>query len=261
MTFAELKTEIKDRLSYTSTDSDTRVGRLINKIYREITTTVGLDVSRNSATSVAVTIGNAAVTFTGAEKVLSVWILDSSTRPTILEEVLYAELSDLVIVDSDKPRKWAVKSTASNSVTIKLDAQPETAYTLYADIFGEIADLSSSNEPAFPESFHDIIIEGVLKEEYQRLEKPALSDRSEARFQRRLSDLRMFIAKSNFREVYQGKNSTSKKSTGASGGGSSFGATALNITGLWTFARGSALAPFAISNTDALYVTNLGAEF
>lgn len=260
MTFAELVTEIQDRLNYTSSASSTRVGRLVNKVYRQIGTSIGLSTARQTNTTKVVTIGNPEVTFSGTEKILQVWTLDSDAHPTILDEVMYAQLREVVATSSDAPKKWALHTTASNTVTIRLDASPETAYTLYAEVIAEVADLSGSNEPAFSESFHDIIIEGVLKDEYRKLEKIQLARESEAAYERRLSDLRMFIAKSNLLKIRQGELSEGTARTVGSGS-AALGQSAVNITALWTFSRGSALAPFAVSNTDALYVTNLGAEF
>jgi hypothetical protein len=37
--------------------------------------------------------------------------------------------------------------------------------------------VSGSQEPAFPESFRDILIEGVLADEYRKLEKATLAGR------------------------------------------------------------------------------------
>lgn len=127
------------------------------------------------------------------------------------------ELGGSVITSSDAPTAWAIVSTTSNSIAIRLDAKPETAYTLYADGVAEVADLSGSNEPAFPESFHDILIEGVLREEYLKIEKPGLADRAEAAYEKRLSGLRMFMAKTGYLEIYQGKTEESVR-RGVGGG-------------------------------------------
>ena len=263
MTFDNLKTEIKDRLLITSTASDTRIGRLIQKIYREITTSIGLNISRHVNTSEVVTVGNPEVTFSEVEKIERIWYTSSGGSPRILKEVMLGELREITNPSSDKPTKYAVIQVTSNTVKIRLDANPATAYTLQADGTAEVADLSGSNEPAFPESFHDIIIEGVLKDEYRKLEKIPLARESEATFQRRLSDLRMFIAKSAYLDIQQGKLSEDASSSTAGSGGTSstLGISPLTITGLYTFSRGSAVAPFAVSNTDATYVVNLGAEF
>src|SRR3990167_450186 len=264
MLFTELKTEIKERLNITSTASDTRIGRLINKEYREITSSIGLSTSRHTAVSQVASIGSREVIFTGVEKIETVWTENDDAKPTILKPVLLAELRGLTVSASDNPKVFAVKRIGSNSVTVWMDVTAETAFTLYADGTTEVSDLSGSNEPAFPESFNDIIIEGVLKDEYQKLEKTTLADRAEVRFQRRLSDLRMFIAKSNFLDIYQGKKSAEDgrvMSGGGSTAGASIGSTALTITAAWTFDRGSAVAPFTIDDSDAAYVTNLGAAF
>src|SRR3990167_7771375 len=225
MIFTDIRVEIMDRLGYTSTTAQTRVGRAINRLYREVGTSIGLSFTRQTAASEVVTIGNANVTFSESEKVLQVWRLDGSSNPVVLDEVLLAEMRDSIIPTSDKPTAWALFSTTSNGVTIRINASPETAYTIYADVIAEVSDLSGSNEPAFPESFHDILIEGVLKDEYRKLEKVALARDSEATFQRRLSDLRMFVAKSNYLDIQQGKHAEGTQSRAVSGGTSAAAVT------------------------------------
>ena len=261
MTFTEIQDVITDRLDYTSTEADTRVGKEINRVYREITTTVGMQTSRHVAVSQAATIGNREVIFTGVEKLETVYTLTSNSKPVILQQVLVAELRNNAPPDSDQARRFAVRRIGSNSVTIWLDVQPATAITLYADGITEVADLSGTDEPALPESFHDIIVEGVLKDEYQKLEKTPLARQAEERFQRRLSDLRMFIAKNNFLDIYQGKKSTDGGGgiiSGGGGAGAGLGSTTLTITSAWTFDRDPS-APFVVTDTSA-YVPNLYAE-
>src|SRR5688572_10783543 len=127
MTFTEVVAEVMDRLNLTSSTATTRVGRAVNRIYREVGTSIGMSFARQINTSVAVTIGNPEVTFTGTEKILQVWTLNDSTNPTILDEVMLASLREVATPSSDAPRKWALRKTASNSVTIRLDKSPATA--------------------------------------------------------------------------------------------------------------------------------------
>jgi hypothetical protein len=47
---------------------------------------------------------------------------------------------------------------------------PQAAFTLQADGYERADTLTGSQEPAFRESFHDILIEGVLADEYRKLE-------------------------------------------------------------------------------------------
>lgn len=238
MTFTEIKTEIKDRLGYTATTTDTRIGRLINQVYRAVTSAIGLRKARYTNATKVVTIGNAEVTFTATEKIYHVWVQTSAGVPTVLTEVPIERLRESVAGDSDTPNSYAVKSITSNTVTIRLDATPETAYTLYADVLSEISDLSGSDEPAFPESFHDILIEGVLAKEYRKQQQLQLSRDSETTYQQRVSDLRMFLATSAYMDIQQGIFSTdAPTSSGVGGGGSgsaSVGTSDLAISANWT---------------------------
>lgn len=261
MTFQELKTEIKERLHYVSAEADARVGRLINKVYRELTSSIGLATSREVSVIQGVSPGEREVVFAGVEKLLTVWYEGAGGKPVVLEQVLPAELATDPVPTSTIPRRFAVRRMGANTVTIWLDILPASAFDLRADGMTEVADLSGSQEPAFPESFHDIIIEGVLKDEYQKLEKVQLARLAEERYHRRLSDLRMFIAKTNFLDVYQNKRRTAPR--GAVGGGGGTPGAGLNhldltITGHWTFDRDPA-APFSVTAGSAL-VVNLDAD-
>jgi hypothetical protein len=260
VTFTEIQTEILDRLNLTSAAATTRIGRAINRLYREVGTSIGLSFMRQTSVTKVVSIGNPEVTFTATEKVLQVWTEDSDGRVSVLDEVMLAALREDGPTDGDSPKRWALKSTASNAVTIRLDRTPETAYTLYASVIAEVTDLSGSTEPGFPESFHDILVEGVLKDELRKMEKPQLARISEETFQRRLSDLRMFVAKSNYMLVRQGENPRSDygRVTGGGGSSTSLQTSTATITGSWTFDRDPS-APFAVSSGSAV-VTNLDAD-
>jgi hypothetical protein len=80
-------------------------------------------------------------------------------------------------------------------------------FTLYADGYVNVSTLSGSDIPDFPESFHDILIWGAMADEYRKMEKLPLMQDAEANYEKRLSDLRMFIAKSSYLDIYQGRYS------------------------------------------------------
>ena len=136
----------------------------------------------------------------------------------------------------------------------------QTAFTVYADVIATAATLSGSTEPAFPESYHDILIEGVLMNEYKRSEKLALAQDAKREYESRLSDLRLWMALSPNKDLYQNKlNSSSFSGSGSGGSGSSVnGALSYTQTGLITFDRDPS-APFAVTSGSAV-VTNLNAE-
>lgn len=261
MTFDQIVTDIKDRLNLSSTEATTRIGRACNRKYRIITSAIGMQLSRRATVQKTVTIGVSTVTFTNCEKIINV--VNRAVSPyRTLDEVTLDELQeDMPFTNGAGPTKYAIQSHTADTVTILINRVPQTAYTLYADVHQAISDLSGSQEPAFPESFHDIIIEGVLADELRKMEKPALATIAQREYERLLSDLRMWIAKSGFLEIYQGKTANQLRTGGAAGsaGGSTVnGALSYTQTGLITFDRDPS-APFAVTSGSAV-VPNFNAD-
>lgn len=260
MTFTELRAEIMDRLNLSSPEASTRIGRAINRKYRRITTSIGLQLSRRTTVQQLVTISSAFITLSNVEKVISV--TNKNTTP-------YRQLTEVTIEElragepyslGDTPTMYSINSIGSDFVVIEINRIPQTAYALYADVHQAVVDLSGTNEPAFPESYHDVLIEGVISDELRKMEKPALAGIAESEFTRILSDLRMWIAKGG-PEIYQGKTSTINRAATAgasSGGGSTSGASSYTQTGLITFDR-DPLAPYVVTSGSAK-VTNLDAD-
>lgn len=267
MTFTEIKTEIKDRLGFSATDDDTRVGRAINRFYKEVTSSLGIKhTSRRTTVNASCSIGISTLEFTSAEKVVNVFNRNS-TPYMQLDEVTVDELrSQMPFTASDTPSQYAISAIASDSVTILLNCIPQTAFALYADVYATKATLSGSDEPAFPESYHDLLVNGPLIDEYLKLEKPALSSKAEQRFKERLSELRHWIAVSTTKKEYQGKSTENAfgRVGGTSGGsGSVNGSLSYTQTGLITFDRSSAgagLPPFAVDSDSMAVVANLDAD-
>ena len=108
-------------------------------------------------------------------------------------------------VQADPPQYWAPQNIGAATVTVQLDSIPSTAYILNADVEVNITDLSGSSVPAFPQDFHDILVRGGLADELYKMEKYDLSAVQEEKFQNRLSELRLFIAKSNGLAIFQGR--------------------------------------------------------
>lgn len=264
MTFQEIVDRIAERLNIpaSQTASLARIGRSVNDAYREISTSIGLDLSRRSVSVTASTsLGVQTVTFNSIEKIERL-IDDTSGTIRVIPEVHFDQIRVLNPAASDVVGKWAVQSWTGTSVTIRLDVLPQTVFTLKADGFSTAATLSGSDVPAFPESFHDIIIDRVLADEYFKQEKVTLSDRAAQRFEKRLSDLRMWRATSITKLTRQAETRLSQfgSTTAGSGGGGSApsGGTSWTQTGLITFDRDPS-APFAVTSGSAM-VANLDAE-
>lgn len=80
-----------------------------------------------------------------------------------------------------------------------------TPFTLYADAVTTVTTLSGKQCPDFPESFHDILVLGGMADEYRKMEKFQFYKDCEAEYENRASDLRLFIAKSAYKDIFQGR--------------------------------------------------------
>lgn len=264
MTFTQIQTEILDRLNLSSSTATSRIGRAINRKYRLVTSAIGLELSRRASVQATVTIGVSELVWTNTEKIVNVF--NRSVSPyRRLDEMTVDELRAVQpFTASDSPTQYAILSQTSDTITILLNCIPQTAFALYADIYQAVSDLSGVNEPAFPESFHDVLIEGVLSDELRKMEKPQLAQIAQNEYDRILSDLKFWVAKSAYLDMYQGKTSPDSSlrspaaSSGAGSGSSVNGALSYTQTGLITFDRDPS-APFAVTAASAK-VTNLDAD-
>lgn len=209
MTTDELIEYVADALNLTNADQKARVGRELNVRYRQVTSSIGLIPARREELSKAATIGSQYVTFTGTEKLDTVYRKITTKKRMILIERTNDEMVDEDL-HSEPPTHFAVFSIGPQTITIVMNCIPTTAFTLYAMGAGDVTTLTGTVTPNFSESYHDILIHGVMADEYRRKEKVQLAMEAEKRFEERLSDLRMFIAKSAYLDIYDGKHSASE---------------------------------------------------
>lgn len=203
MTFDQIVAETMDRLNLTTPTATTRVGKEVNDRYRRLTSSIGLETSRRVQVHQTATIGNRTMTFPSIEKVIAV-VDKSSGTDMVLTQLTFDEMHDNP-VKSQPPRNYAITNMHANSVDIYLDCVPTTAFTLYVDGHTSLSTLTGVQAPDFPESFHDILVFGAMADEYRKMEKVQLMADSEANYEKRLSDLRMWIAKSGYNDIVQGK--------------------------------------------------------
>ena len=210
MTFLELVNEVTDRLNLTSDQAISRVGREINSRYKRVTSSIGLGSSRRTYDIAVQTVtDDKYLTFTGIEKIEVVKDVTVADQPVVLIERLPGEMDGLPLTGG-QPRNYAIFSVTHNTVMIRVDSETVESEFIKADGL-ELADtLSGSLTPAFPESFHDALVFGAVADELKKMEKFALAKDAELDFERRVSDLRMFIAKSAYLDIYQGKTQTEK---------------------------------------------------
>ena len=259
MTFTEIVDEIADRLDLTATDDTTRIGRLVNQCYRKVTTAIGLQLSRRTNVNTTASISSSNITFSSCERIINVY--NRAVTPyKLIEPVTIDELRrEQPYTASDNVTKWAVTSQTADTVVIEMNVIAQTAFAVYADVIATAATLSGATEPSFPESYHDILIEGVLMNEYKKSEKLALAKDAKLEYEQRLSDLKLWMALSPDRDIYQNKLKNSLATSGSGSGSSSTnGSASYTQTGLITFDRDPS-APFAVTALSAV-VTNLDAD-
>lgn len=262
MTFTEIVNAAAERLDLTSAEALARIGRHVNAYYKRLTSSIGLQPSRRTIVQATATLGVQTLTFTGIEKIHHVEDRSSgSTR--LLREVSTIEIAEGSIGDG-QPTAYAIDTTGAGTVTIRMNTIPQAAFTLFAEGLNRAATLAGTDEPAFPESYHDLLVSAAVYEERLKQEKPQLASIARAEYEDRAGDLRLFIAKSAQQDIFQGKRPGSTFSgAGSTSGGSSNGSSSYTQSGLITFDRTSAApgsrAPFAVA-AGSEKVVNLDAD-
>jgi hypothetical protein len=265
MTFEDIVDAAAERLNITGATNLARIGRSVNWYYKRLTSSMGLQTSRRVLRQATTSIGIDLLTFANCTKLS--FVEDRSVTPSrVLEQVTTIEIEERSQSTDDAPRRYAVYTQDANSVTIRLDCIPQTAFTLYAEAMNVLATLSGTDEPSFPEDFHDILIYAAIFEERMKMERSDLAEVARSDYETRLGDLRIYLAKAAQQDIYQGKrlaNGVLGGGGSGSGGGSGTGSTSYTQTGLITFDRSSVSAtapPFAVEPATAGMVANLDAD-
>lgn len=211
MTFTEMRTEVAERLNLTSPAALARIGRNLNDRYRWLASTIGLQTTARATATATTVIGNRALTFGPTPvPVEKVYVLTdaSVSPPRVIEPIAFDEMR-VRRLGTDPPHAWCVQTAGPNTVTIRLDTIPTSAYVLTADVLANVGVLSGSLVPNFAESFHDLLVYGAMATELEKMEKYEMAQKQEALYRERVSDLRFFLAKNAFRRFYQGKTAGS----------------------------------------------------
>lgn len=200
MTFQDIQNDVIDRLGVEYDGKIlARTGRFINQRYREVVSGVGLQTAVRTLAMANTVVGNRSVTFP-CEKLFAVFD-PSVTPPRVLGERSFDELRNLTI-GTDPPLQYAIQVMQATSVTIWLDCTPASVYPLQADAEVNVLDLTGTQEPNFAADYHDILVHGALADEWESTDKGRLH---EQKFEKRLAELRYFIAKSAYGKLYQHK--------------------------------------------------------
>lgn len=207
MTFEELVSETADRLNLTSTDAFARIGRSINERYGWLCTSMGLQTAVQEVASATTTIGSNLLTFGPSpikvQKVDSVFN-PAYPKPNTLNEITIDVMRNLIFT-TDPAQNYCVYRMGADRVTLMLDSQASTAYELRADVIADKATLNGADVPTFPAAYHDLLIYGAMATELDKTQNYDMAAVQEQRYQDRSAELRLFIAKSAYKDIYQGR--------------------------------------------------------
>lgn len=169
-------------------------------------TSIGLQTTARGPVTAATVVGNRALTFgptpVAVEKIYTIY--DAALPVPPLREVSFEEMR-LHRVGSGKARAYAVQTITASTVTVLFDNTPAVIFTWTADADVNLATLSGSQVPAFPLSYHNLLIYGAMVVELEKMEKYEMARIIEKKYEDRCSELRLYIAESNYKEIYQGK--------------------------------------------------------
>lgn len=245
-------TDICGRMNLVSDDAIARVGQELNDHYRRVTATVGLEPLRYVTRTAQTQLTSDTVTFTGIEKIDRVFERDADGVIHTLKPVPVAQLRQSRELQGNR-YCYCILHQVADSITIQLPGLALAITDLYADGWSTLADMTGSDKPAIPESFHNIIVNNTLGDECLRKEKTELADRFYAMADTGLKELRFHIADAPPIDWRQGDHVI-----GNEGGGNQGGAGGSVITGLIVFDRDPG-APFQVTPGSAK-VDNLDAD-
>jgi len=211
MTFDEIVATVAKRLNLTSATAIARIGEDVNERYKWLATSIGFNTIARRVVSVNTIKGDCYLTFgpqpgiLGVQKVLSVYITAPMfTPPFILGEITFDQLRNQV-PGTDPVQQYAIAEMGAKSVKLILATTPGSVYAITADVLASVPTLQDSDEPAFSENYHNCLYYGALATEYGKLEKDTAETKYEKKWEERVAELRLFIAKSAYLNIYQNR--------------------------------------------------------
>jgi len=215
MTFLELQNAVMGRLNLTSSEARDRIKIEINTRIREMQTSVSLSATRRGTITFTTASGDSECTASGISKIETLYdqvFLDQVLGQVSVQQIRQWNANDQAV---GPPTNYAILHHLQNSITILLYPQPTSTSPLLCDAVVQGVNLEDNDdEPVIPEDFQDAIVDGVMADELDKMEKTRpLADKYEAKFEKRLSDLRFFINKSGW--LRRGQTDREGQSIGA----------------------------------------------
>jgi hypothetical protein len=198
VTFVNIQDRVMARTNLSSTTARTRIKAYVNERLRRVATSTNVGRVRFGSVSINTVANVNTITSTGLVKIVTASI---PAENQILDERTTDQLRnyDTDVSQNGVPRFFAVKAVNATTLTVQLYPEPDAIYAVVLEGILTGTDLSADADvPGLPEDFHDILIFGALADELPHLQRTDEAAYYEDKFEKRLSDLKYFIAKSAY---------------------------------------------------------------
>ncbi len=225
MTFDEIVAAIATDLNLSAPAALVRIGTHVNLRYRYVLSELGMnDYSRVSFTAdlepgtreQEVTEDNDPV----IERIVAIYrradpdddtVTDAEARWVPLDDLTYEEMQE-ELPREDLATKWARKRVGALSTTFILNSSIPNGQTVLIEGEEHSSELSGDDQPAFPASFHNILVLGGKVDELRKMEKYPMADRLEGSVEKPgtffgdLARLKLKAAMVAYGNIKQGKH-------------------------------------------------------
>jgi hypothetical protein len=203
VTFKDCQDRVMARHNLTTTEARTRIKQYINERTRHVQTSTNIRRVRRGTVSIPTVIAAPTLVATGVARVLAV---STALDNRVLEErtLVQLRLMDPNLSRVGDPQYYAVNVVGATAPTLRFQPIPNRVLTLTIDGMLLGTEMTADGDiPGFPEDFHNALIFGASADEYDHQEKADLLMVQEQKFERRLSDLKYWMATSAFLEQGQ----------------------------------------------------------
>jgi hypothetical protein len=186
------------RTNLTTTAARDRIKAYVNERLRRVATSTNVGRVRFGSVSINTVANVNTITSTGLVKIVTASI---PAENQILDERTTDQLRsyDTDVSQNGVPRFFAVKAVNATTLTVQLYPEPDAIYAVVLEGILTGTDLSADADvPGLPEDFHDVLIFGALADELPHLQRTDEAAYYEDKFEKRLSDLKYFLAKSAY---------------------------------------------------------------
>ena len=218
MTFDEIVRDVADRTNLTSPEAFRRIGQRVNERYKKVTSSIGMEVTRRQTKDFTIDPSLPQysqlpkITIHNFEKILRISTTSNGpgTGVIVLKHLTFDEIENTTPFDDRVPRAYADVRMGTDLCEIQFDSfLGDTPFDLHVEGYDVADTLADDATPFLPMSYHDILIEGALADEYAKMQMMDISAFREQKYEDRLGQLRLFIAKNAYQDSAQGRDKPS----------------------------------------------------